>query len=211
MTQETEQTLLTSETTGTGENPQSSQAAVTALTGKRANWTIAHKIEGTKITWNVKDAGALVLDLAAVAQANKERAMGHGFVQRVSDAAAMARDSKTGKSATPQQKFEAMKRLVEHYMSGSEEWSPARATEGVGRPRVDRDKELLAMALGIFQPQKDAGTIAQFVQGLKKEQVTALLVSEQLGESVALAREEMEKESREAAKGVDAEELLKGL
>lgn len=199
---DTEQTALM-----TNEKP----AAPPVLTGKRANWTIAHKIEGRLIRFSVKDAGELVLDVAQVNAANRARAEMHGFVQRVSDAAAMARDSKTGASATPQQKYEAMKRLVEHYASGAEEWSPARVTEGVGRPRVDRDKELLVMALGIFNPEKDSGTIEKFVQGLKKEQVTALLVSEQLGESVQLAREEMEKEAKEAAKGVDAEELLKGL
>lgn len=182
-----------------------------ALTGKRANWTIAHKIEGQLVKFAVKGAGDLVLDLAKVNSANRARAELHGFVQRISDAAAMARDSKTGASATPQQKFEAMKRLVEHYESGSEEWSPARSTEGVGRPKVDRDKELLAVALGIHAKDKDTGTIAQFVQGLKKEQVTALLVSEQLKEAVQLAREEMDKEAQKAAAGVDAEELLKGL
>lgn len=182
-----------------------------ALTGKRANWTIAHKIEGQLVKFAVKGAGDLVLDLAKVNSANRARAELHGFVQRISDAAAMARDSKTGASATPQQKFEAMKRLVEHYESGSEEWSPARSTEGVGRPKVDRDKELLAVALGIHAKDKDPGTIAQFVQGLKKEQVTALLVSEQLKEAVQLAREEMDKEAQKAAAGVDAEELLKGL
>lgn len=192
--------------------PQAPQAPVpVALTGKRANWVIAHEIKGAVIHWQVKGAGALALDLSKVSEANRQRAALHGLVQRVSDAAAMQRDSKTGASATPQEKFEAMRRLVEHYESGSGEWSPARETQGVGRPRVDQDRVLLSMALGIFNPAKDAGTVAQFVQGLKKEQVMALLVSEQLRESVALAREEMDKASLEAAKGVNAEELLSGL
>lgn len=186
-------------------------ATAPALTGKRANWTIAHKIEGQLVRFSVKGAGELVLDVAKVHAANRARAEMHGFVQRISDAAAMARDSKTGASATPQEKYEAMKRLVEHYQGGSEDWSPARSVDGVGRPRVDRDKELLAMALGVHSPTKDAGVIAQFVQGLKKEQVTALLVSEQLKEAVMVAREEMDKEAKKGAEGVDAEELLKGL
>lgn len=186
-----------------------------ALTGKRANWTIAHKVEGegesATIHFSVKGAGALELKLTSISTQNRLKAQIHGFVQRISDAAAMARDSKTGASASPQQKYEAMKRLCEHYASGAVEWSPVRAVEGVGRPRVDRDKELLVIALGIFQPAKPTEVIQQFVQGLKKEQVSALLVSEQLRESVGLAREEMEKEAKKLSEGVDAVELLKGL
>lgn len=198
------------QTTQTQEQP-AQPTSQPALTGKRANWTIAHKIEGQLVKFSVKGAGELVLDVAQVHAANRAKAELHGFVQRISDAAAMARDSKTGASATPQQKFEAMKKLVEHYQSGSEEWSPARSTEGVSRARVDRDKELLAMALGIFSKDKDPQVIAKFVSGLTKPQVTALLLSQELKESVELAREEIAKEEQEAAKGVDAGELLKGL
>lgn len=182
-----------------------------ALTGKRANWTIAHKIEGESIMFSVKGAGTLVLDTRKLSEGNKLRAMLHGMVQRVSDAAAMARDSKTGASATPQEKFEAMSKLVEHYASGAEEWSPARSTEGVGRPRVNPQAQLLVMALKVFNPQKDQETIQQFVKGLGAAQVTALLVSEQLKEAVELAREQVREQEQEAAKGVDAEELLQGL
>lgn len=190
------------------------QPATPALTGKRANWTIAHKIGENQITWSVKGATEgepLLLDLSKVSLENRNRAMLHGFVQRVSDAAAMARDSKTGASATPQEKFEAMRRLVAHYQSGSVEWSPLRATEGVGRPRVDKDKELLVRALGVHAPQKSAETVGKFVQGLKKEQVTALLLSSELKVSVEVAREQLREEEMKAAEGVDAGELLKGL
>lgn len=202
--------MTTTETTAGGLSTSETPAAP-QLTGKRANWTIAHKIEGQLVKFAIKGAGELVLDVAKIHAANRTRAEMHGFVQRISDAAAMARDSKTGASATPQEKFDAMRRLVEHYQSGAEGWSPARSVEGVGRPRVDKDKELLAMALGIFNPQKDTATIAQFVQGLKKEQVTALLVSAQLKDSVTLAREEILKAESKIAEGVDAEELLSGL
>jgi hypothetical protein len=192
------------------ENTTSTPAPV--LSGKRANWKIAHKVdmETSTITWQVKDAGELKLDLVKVHADNRERAMMHGFVQRISDAAAMARDAKTGASATPQEKFEAMRRLVEHYVSGAESWSPARS-EGVRVVKVDQGRELLKMALGLWQPEKPQETIGQFVDGLKKEQVTALLISGQLKESVELAREELGKQEAEQAKGHDAEELLKGL
>lgn len=183
-----------------------------ALTGKRANWTIAHKIEGQLVKFAVKGAGELVLDVAKVHAANRARAELHGFVQRISDAAAMARDSKTGASATPQEKFTAMQRLVEHYMGGAEEWSPARSTEGVGRPKAENPSaRLLRAALKIHAPSKDEATIAAFVKERTAAQITALLLSEQLKEAVELAREQLAEEDKKAAEGVNAEELLSGL
>ena len=188
------------------------QAEKPALTGKRANWTIAHKIEGQLVKFAVKGAGELVLDVAKVHVANRTRAEMHGFVQRISDAAAMARDSKTGASATPQEKFEAMRRLVEHYMAGGEEWSPARSVEGVGRPKSENPQaRLLRAALKLFNPAKDEGVIAVFVKERNAAQITALVLSEQLKEAVELAREQLAQEDAKMAEGVDAEELLSGL
>lgn len=210
MEQETVNELSTSQTMGEGET-SAAPAAKPALTGKRANWTIAHKIDGQLVRFSVKDAGELVLDVAKVNAANRARAEMHGFVQRISDAAAMARDSKTGASATPQQKYEAMKRLVEHYVSGAEDWSPARDTAGVGRPRSNPSAELLKIALRIFNPEKSEETIAQFVKERNAAQVTALLLSEQLKDAVELAREQQRQSEAKLAEGVNAEELLSGL
>lgn len=204
----------TTTTTETPAQPTQPTPAQPALTGKRANWTIAHKAEGETIMFSVKGAGNLFLDMRKVHEANRKRAAIHGLVQRVSDAAAMARDSKTGASATPQQKFEAMKRLVEHYMTGSEEWSPARSTEGVGRPKAENhNARLLRVALKIFNPQKDEATIEKFVKERNAAQITALVLSEQLKEAVELAREQLREEDAKAAEveGVDVEAMLGGL
>lgn len=198
--------------TETNGNDVEAQAQPPALTGKRANWTIAHKIEGQLVRFSVKGAGELTLDVAKVHAANRARAELHGFVQRISDAAAMARDSKTGASATPQEKFAAMQRLVEHYVSGSEEWSPARSTDGVGRPKAENPSaRLLRAALKLFNPAKDEAVIAQFVKERNAAQITALLLSEQLKEAVELAREQLAQEDVKMAEGVNAEELLSGL
>lgn len=203
---------MSEQTTGGETSTQSMQSTQPALTGKRANWTIAHKIEGQLVKFSVKGAGELILDVTQVHAANRARAELHGFVQRISDAAAMARDSKTGASATPQQKFEAMKRLVEHYGSGSEEWSPARSVEGVGRPKSENPQaRLLRAALKLFNPQKDETVIAEFVKARNAAQITALLLSEQLKEAVELAREQLAQEDAKIAEGVNAEELLSGL
>jgi hypothetical protein len=206
MTETTQTETPTGETTA----PQAPQAPA-PLTGKRANWTIAHAVKGGVITWSVKGAGELTLDVAKLSEENRQRAVCHGMVQRVSDAAAMARDAKTGASATPQEKFAAMQRLVEHYAGGSTEWSPARSVEGVGRPRANPQGELLVAALKIFNPAKGEETIREFVKARSSAQITALLLSEQLKEAVELAREQLREQEARLAEGVNAEELLSGL
>lgn len=69
------------------------------------------------ITFGVAGIGTMVLDLAK-ANATSEQAMYHGYEQKVRDAAAIPRDTKTGASATPQEKFDAMERVVEALHTG---------------------------------------------------------------------------------------------
>lgn len=100
--------------------------------------TTALSADGTAIEWKVRGAGPAGTDagfelrLDAVSEANKRRAMLHGFVQRITDKAAMARSTVTGMAAAPIDKYNAMKALAEHYGSGSADWSPARAEGAVG-------------------------------------------------------------------------------
>lgn len=56
----------------------------------------------------------------------------HGFKQKLVDAAAIARDPATGKSATIRQKYEAVKTVYDRLMSG--EWNAERGdgTSGAG-------------------------------------------------------------------------------
>jgi len=186
-------------------------APVAALSGKRANWVIAHKVEGTVIKWMVKDAGTLTLDVAALHEKIRERAAVHGMIQRVSDAAAIPRDTKTGASATAEEKFKSMQRLVEHYASGSEDWNRKGGERAERVVKEPSGAELLRMALAIAKPQLEAEKIAIFVKARKANEIAALLGHESMAEAVALAKEELEKKDKAAAEGVNAEELLSGL
>lgn len=72
------------------------------------------------------DAGIIKFDARTVSGAasydglseNGKRALVHGFLQRLSDRAAIQRDSVTGQSATPGEKFAAIKALADHYAQG---------------------------------------------------------------------------------------------
>lgn len=192
--------------TGTGTDTSTTTVQAPVLTGKRANWVIAHKVEAGVITFTVKGAGELALRLDTVHTAVMLRAATHGLVQRISDAAAIARDTETGKSATPQEKFEAMKRLVDHYASGAAEWSLVREA-GTGTSRGISGVALLRAALKLWQPEK-AEKVDEFVKGLKAAQVAALLASTELKPHIDAVREAA---LAEQGAGVDAEELLSGL
>ena len=70
------------------------------------------------ITFNVAGAGQMQLMVSKCPEDVLQRAMYHGFEQKVRDAGAIARNPKTGRSATPQEKFEAMNKVIEQLHAG---------------------------------------------------------------------------------------------
>lgn len=98
---------------------------------KKANSVVTVERDGTVLIYTVLGVGQLRLDTATMHPDNIAAAVLHGMEQRIRDAAAIARDKETGASATPQQKYDAMQQLVEHYASGSPDWTIKRA-EGSG-------------------------------------------------------------------------------
>lgn len=79
------------------------------------------------ITFTVAGIGSIKLDLRKCGEAVTETAAYHGFEQKVRDAAAIPRDTKTGHSASPSEKFEAMQRVVEALHNGI--WNAARQAQ----------------------------------------------------------------------------------
>lgn len=88
------------------------------------------RLESGALQFNVLGAGSLTFDFTQASEANRAHAEVHGWVQRISDAAAMGRDEETGKPATPAEKLARMRSRVEHYESGSPDWRIAGAGGG---------------------------------------------------------------------------------
>jgi hypothetical protein len=116
--------------------------------------------------------GELVLVLGDVSEKNRERAMLHGFVQKVSDAAAISRNTETGKSATPGEKLSAMRKVVEHFMSGSDEWNMKR--EG-GERGPSAELVLLTAALCEHYPSKSAEALGKWAKARSAQERAALM------------------------------------
>ena len=70
------------------------------------------------ITFAVAGVGTMQLELGKCGEAVSTTAMYHGFEQKVRDAGAIARDPKTGHSATPQEKYDAMEAVVQQLHAG---------------------------------------------------------------------------------------------
>ncbi len=108
----------------------------------KSNSVVTYRVgEDGNMVFTVLGAGPIVddkatsaditLDLSKIHAKNRRRAEYHGWGQRIVDAAALAKDTDTGKPATPGEKLARMAKVVEHYHAGGEEWN-MRAT---GAPR----------------------------------------------------------------------------
>lgn len=90
----------------------------------KANSVIETVVNGDKLTLKFSNGAEIFVDPAALSESIKEAAMIHGFKQKLCDAAAMSRDPETGKPATVEQKFAAVKEVYDRLFSG--EWNATR-------------------------------------------------------------------------------------
>jgi len=66
----------------------------------------------------------IVLAMSQVSPANATYAMLHGFAARVGDNAAIQKSAENNYTVTEAMRREAVAELVDHYVSGSADWSP---------------------------------------------------------------------------------------
>lgn len=174
-------------------------------TKAKSNSIITHSVdEAGNVTFHVKGAGDIILRVAGISDANRVRAMRHGLIQRVSDAAALSRNTANGQPATPEAKLAAMTRLVEHYNSGSEAWAPER--EGGSGPGLD-GLALAAVAEATGKSVADVVTLVTVSSKAKGVTPRVYLATLTTAGKVApiLAR------MRAEGSGVDADEELAGM
>lgn len=112
---------------------------------------VAVKRDAEQITINLHGStkAPIVVRFAQLSDAVRAAAFGYGMEVRLTRAAALTRDTKSGKSATPDEKHEAIRKLAEHYASGAESWAMAR--EGGGGLSADTRAliDALVAALGL--------------------------------------------------------------
>lgn len=156
--------------------------------------------EDGRISISVIGAGSITFDPAKAHPANTAYAAFHGWKQRFVDAAAMSRDTETGKPASPQEKYEAIEALVEHYESGTEKWT----RQAEAGPRGGYLFEALCRVYG----HKKAPTeIREWLNGLNEKQQAALREDDSIAPVIAAIKAEKRKDQPQ----VDTKSLLAGL
>ena len=142
-------------------------------------------ITGDKLLVNPQELSADVLRMAIL----------HGLKQKLIDAAAISRNPDTGKSATPDDKWSAVRAVYDRLIAG--QWNAARG-EGTGA-----GNGLLFRALSRMYPAKTADQLREYLDGKTKAEQAALRANPK----VAAVIEEIKAESVKAG-NVDSDSLL---
>jgi hypothetical protein len=136
----------------------------------------------------------LVVNPLEFAEEIREQAMIHGFKQKLIDAAAIGRDPDTGKSATIDDKYEAVREVFDRLAEG--EWNKPR--EGAPTGGL-----LLRALLRYFDGKKDREQLVAWL-GAKSDAEKAAL---RKNAKIAAIIEEIKAE-REDTDGIDSDALL---
>lgn len=164
------------------------------------------------MVFKVPGAGEFRVNPLELSADIQKRAMYHGIKQRISDKAAIGRDKATGKSATPAEKFEAMKALADHWAQGGD-WAMDRTGGGARGPSAET--MLVFEALGEIQGVK-ASEIAERVRvrcektGQTQAQWAAAIVKGE-GATAVNIRAKMDEIRARAPSAVDVDEELEAL
>ena len=97
---------------------------------KRVNSSYSFATVDGKQEFTFGTIGKLVFDPALVSAENRARAMMHGFKQRIIDNAAIKAED-NGK-VNVQDKFDAMRQIIDHLESGATDWNVKQAARATG-------------------------------------------------------------------------------
>lgn len=157
---------------------------------------IAAEITGTRLVFTTATGEALTVEASALSPEIQQAAMMHGLKQKIGDAAALSRNPETGRSATLEDKFNAMTEVFTRLESG--QWNKTRESgETAGG--------LLFKALCKVKPEKAPAEIRYWLDGLDKTQQAALRKLP----AIANAIEEIRAANAKTG-GIDGEALLAG-
>lgn len=158
---------------------------------------ITATLDGAVLTLAFSNGEAVSVDADTLSDDVRGYAMLHGLKQKLVDAAAIARNPDTGRSATIDDKFASVYEVAERLKAGA--WNKTReGGEGTG------GSSLLARAL-VQMTGKTRAAIEEFLNGKTKEERTALRKNPKVAAIIA----ELQAASRKDA--VDTDSMLEAL
>jgi len=147
--------------------------------------------ELTGLTITFRHGEQLTIDVSALSADIQRQALLHGLKQKLVDAAAISRNPETGRTATIEDKFAAVKEVYDRLLAG--EWNKRR--EGGGTTGG-----LLLQALVRLYPEKDVDTLRAYVDKLSRSEQAALRANSRIAPVIA--------EIQAERGGVDSDGLL---
>ena len=144
-------------------------------------------IDGSRLTLSFINGKSLVVDAANLSQDILTAATMHGLKQKLVDAAAISRDPETGRAATIETKYDAIKEVLERLLSG--EWNKRR--EGGGSTGGLLKRALVEM----YDGRKSAEEIQAYLDGKDDKAKAALRKNPKVATIIDRLRAEDAKES----------------
>lgn len=152
-----------------------------------------YSVNNTAASFALADGTVIDLRFEDLTDSIKVLLMLHGLKQKIVDAAAIPRDTETGRSATDAEKIAAMRAVAERLLAGK--WSATREG-GAGNTGG-----LLLRALMQLQPHKGRDEIAAWLKGKSKAEQAALRASPKVAPIIDSLR-------AAATGGIDSDDLL---
>ncbi len=165
------------------------------MTDTKRNATISATINGSTLALTFANGETLTMHGGALNNDVQQYAMMHGLKQKLVDAAAISRNPETGRAATVEDKYQAVKAVFDRLLGG--QWNATR--EGGGNAGG-----LLAQALTrMYAGRKTAEDIKAFLAEKSDAEKTALRKNPRVAQIIEDIRAEQGK-----AAGIDTDELL---
>jgi len=168
---------------------------------KRPVAALSVEIEDGTLAINFAHGHALTLRLEDLSPAIRHAAMMHGLKQKLVDAAAIARNPDTGRSATLDDKYAAVKEVYDRITSPTGTWNKVREN-GEGS-KVKGGMLVRAMMKLTGKPHQ---AIVDYINGLTKEEVAALRKNPRVMDAIAALQAEEVKTG-----GINSDALLDGI
>lgn len=155
----------------------------TQTTAKDIECTInANSIGNGTLTLTFRDGRMLQLDGADLNGELQRMAMMHGLKQKLVDAAAISRNPDTGRSATIEDKYNAVREVYDRLLAG--QWNKGR--DGGGSTKGG----LLFRALCILYADKSPEAIKAYLDGKSKAEQAALRATKKIADVIDTLRAE---------------------
>ena len=127
---------------------------------------VSADIFGSVLTLNFLHGRFIELDVSKLTEEMKLAGLLHGIKQKLVDAAAIARNKETGRTASIHDKFEAVEEVYNRLLIG--QWNKSRG-DGSGKGSKSYLAEALMELLGKTREQ-----VTEFISSKTKEQLAAL-------------------------------------